>query len=166
MKAMNQCVQKGYVFLMTLIFLIILTVLAMTQISLNSTQTRVAANATDTEISFEKAEGALNEAINYLINGTYAAHDFLQNTNGLYLFAPNAAPAWTTVDWSSSDAVIRSFQGNTSSQASYIIERLPSVTRPGQNMKIPTYIYRITARSVNASGNTAILLQSTIQIQE
>lgn len=158
--------QKGYVLLMTLIFLIILTLLALTQVSLNSTQTRIAANATDSEITFEKTEGALNEAINYLLNGTYSATAFLQNTRGLYVFDPTAAPLWTTVNWSSSAAVINSFQGSSGPQASYLIEQLPSVIQPGQNMKTPTYIYRITARAVGANGNTAVLLQSTLQIQE
>lgn len=157
--------QKGYVLLMALILLIALTVLALTEVSLNSTQTRIAANATDTEISFEKTEGALNEAINYLLNGTYSANDFLQNGNGLYVLDPTAAPLWKTVDWSSTAAVIKSFQGNSNSQSSYIIEQLPSVIRPGQNMKTPTFIYRITARSLGTNGNTALLLQSTILIQ-
>jgi type IV pilus assembly protein PilX len=165
MTMLHQQKQSGYILLMTLIFLIILTVLALAEVSLNSMQTRVAANATDTEISFEKTEGALNEAINYLLNGTYSASNFLQNANGFYQLDPTAAPLWTTVNWSSSKAVINSFQGNTNSQASYIIEQLPSVVQPGQNMKTPTYIYRITARSTGASGHTAVLLQSTIQIQ-
>ncbi len=158
--------QKGYILLMTLILLIILTVLALTEVSLNTTQTRVAANATDSEISFEKTEGAVNQAINYLLNGTYSANSFLQKSKGLYVFDPTAAPLWRTINWSSSSAVISGFQGNSGSQASYIIERLPSVIKPGQNMKTHTYIYRITARSVGASGNAAVLLQSTIQIPE
>lgn len=157
---------QGYILLMTLVFLIILSVLALTEVSLNSTQTHIAANATDSEISFEKTEGALNEAINYVLNGTYSANAFQQNSNGLYVLDPTTPPLWTTVNWSSSAAVIHSFQGNSNSQASYIIEQLPSVIQPGQNMKMPTYIYRITARSTGASGNTVILLQSTIQIQE
>lgn len=166
MRHLKYSVQQGYILLTTLILLIALTVLALAGVSLNNTQTRIAANATDTEICFEKTEGALNEAINYLINGTYTVNDFLQNTRGLYLFAPTAAPLWTTVNWSSSTAVINSFSGSSGSQASYIIEQLPSVVQPGQNMKTPTYIYRITARSVGASGNNAVLLQSTIQIQK
>lgn len=163
--SLNQRAQKGYILLMTLILLVMLTVLALAAVSLNGTQTRIAANATDTEISFEKTEGALNEAINYLLNGTYSAHAFLQNSNGLYLHDPSAAPLWTTVNWASTTAVIKSFQGKSNSKASYIIEQLPSVIQPGQNMKSFTYIYRITARSVGANGNTAVLLQSNIQIQ-
>ena len=56
--SLNRRAQKGYILLMTLILLVMLTVLALAAVSLNSTQTRIAANATDTEISFEKTEGA------------------------------------------------------------------------------------------------------------
>lgn len=157
--------QKGYILLTTLVLMIMVTVLALTQVSLNSSQTRVAANATDSEISFEKTEGAVNEALNNIIKGTYNTENFLRNNNGFYLFDQNAAPIWKTINWSSSAAVINSFQGNTSTQAGYIIEQLPSVIQPGQNMKSPTHVYRITGRAVDASGNSSVLLQSTVQIQ-
>nr|WP_237759450.1 pilus assembly protein [Legionella parisiensis] len=151
---------------MTMIFLLVLIVLALTAVSLNTTQTRIAANATDTEISLEKTEGALNEAINNLIKGTYDATNFLQNSNGLYVLNPTAPPLWSTANWSSSTSVISSFQGYSNTPASYIIEQLPSIIQPGQNMKTPTRVYRITARSIGASGNTTVMLQSTIQIQQ
>ncbi|WP_238585395.1 pilus assembly PilX family protein [Legionella steigerwaltii] len=157
--------EKGYILLLTMVLLIMLTVLALTDVSLNTTQTRIAANATDSEISLEKTEGALNEAINNLLNGTYNANDFLKNSTGLYLLTPGNPPLWTTVNWSSSTSVIPSFQGYSNSQASYIIEQLPSVIQPGQNMKTPTYVYRVTARSLGANGNTSVILQSTVQIQ-
>ncbi|MCW8386399.1 pilus assembly protein [Fluoribacter dumoffii] len=156
----------GYILLITMIFLIMLTVLAITGVSLNTTQTRIAANATDSEITLEKTEGALNEAVNNLMNGTYSANSFLKNSNGLYLLDPNNPPLWTTVNWSSSSSVISSFQGYSNSQAGYIIEQLPSIIQPGQNIKSPTYVYRITARSLGASGNTSVMLQSTVQIQQ
>ncbi|MBI2786113.1 MAG: pilus assembly protein PilX [Legionella longbeachae] len=163
--SINRGEQRGYILLLTMIFLIILTVFAITAVSLNTTQTRIAANATDAEISLEKTEGALNAAINNLLNGSYSATDFLQNTKGLYILNPANPPLWTTVNWSSSNSVINSFQGSSTSQASYIIEQLPSIIKPGQNAKYPTLIYRITARSIGASGNSAVILQSTIQIQ-
>lgn len=161
----NATNEKGYILLITMILLIMLTVLAVTDVSLNTTQTRIAANATDSEICLEKTEGALNQAINNLLNGTYNANNFLNNNSGLYLLNPNNPPLWTTVNWSSSTSVIPSFQGYSNSQASYIIEQLPSVIQPGQNMKMPTYIYRITARSLGANGNTSVMLQTTVQIQ-
>ncbi|HHT0594085.1 TPA: pilus assembly PilX family protein [Legionella anisa] len=158
--------QKGYILLMTMILLLVLISLALTAVSINTTQTRIAANATDTEISLEKTEGALNEAINKLIDGTYNTTNFMQNSNGLYILNPNDPPLWSTANWSNSSSVIHSFTGYTNSQASYIIEQLPSIVQPGQNMKTPTRVYRITARSAGASGNTIVMLQSTVQIQQ
>lgn len=162
---MNHHHEAGYVLITTLVLMIMLTAMALTQISLNTSQIHVAANATDAEVSFEKTEGAINEALNKLINATYIPTNFLANSNGLYVFNQNNAPLWQTVNWTSSGAVINSFQGSSGSQASYIIELLPSVIQPGQSMKSPTHVYRITARSVGASGNSAVLIQSTIQLQ-
>lgn len=166
LSCVHQSKQKGYVLITTLVLMIMLTVMALTQVSMNSTQTRVAANATDSEISFEKTEGALNEAVNSIINGTYNPDSFLRNNNGLYLFDDSIAPLWKTLDWSNSNAVINSFQGQSGSNASYILEKLPSVIVPGQNMKTPANVYRITSRSTGANGNTSVLIQSTIQIQQ
>lgn len=157
--------QQGYILLLTLVMLVMITVLALSLVSQNTSQTRLAANATDREITFEKAEGALNEGINSIIFGTYSPFSFSLNTNGLYQLNPEDAPLWTTINWSSSNAVINSFQGNTGTAASYFIEQLPSVIQPGQNMSVPTQIYRITTRAIGANGNTAIFLQATVQIQ-
>jgi type IV pilus assembly protein PilX len=161
-KAKNQ----GYVLITSLILMVMLTVMALTQVSMNSSQTRVAANASDAEVSFEKTEGAINEAINSIINGSYNQESFMRNNNGFYLFDDSTAPLWKTIDWSNSSAVISSFQGGSGSSANYILEKLPSVIIPGQNMKVPANVYRITARSTGANGNSSVLIQSTIQIQQ
>ena len=164
LNALKQTKQNGYILLLTLVMLVMITVLALSLVSQNTSQTRIAANATDMEITFEKGEGALNQAINSLIFGNYSLLGFSLNANGLYQLNTEAAPLWSTINWSS-NAVINSFQGNTGAAASYFIEQLPSVIQPGQNMNIPTQIYRITTRSVGANGKTAILLQATVQIQ-
>ncbi|MBL7480398.1 pilus assembly PilX family protein [Legionella bononiensis] len=166
LSSLTQLKQKGYILITTLVLMSMLTMMGLTQSSHNTTQTRVATNATDSEISFEKTEGALNEAVNKILNATYTTQNFLNNTNGLYLFDSSTTPIWKTVNWSSSSAVINSFQGGSGTQSSYIIEQLPSVIQPGQNMKSPTHVYRITARSVGSNGTSSVLIQSTIQLQQ
>lgn len=165
LSSISQSRQQGYVLLTTIVLMIMLTVLAVSQVSLNTSQTRVAANVTDSEITFEKTEGAVNEAINNLKNGTYNAANFLSNSNGFYLFDQTAAPLWKTINWASSSAVIQSFQGKSGSQASYFIEKLPSVCLPGQNCKLPSNLYRITARALGANGNSSVIIQTTLQVQ-
>lgn len=166
MSSVKQSQQSGFILLMSLILLILLSILAISGVLVNTSQTRIATNAADTEVSFEKAEGAINQALNLISNGTYNAANFVLNSSGFYLLNPTTAPKWSTVNWSSSTAVINSFQGYSGAQASYIIEQLPSVIKPGQNMKTPTNVYRVTARAVGASGNSYIMLQTTIQIQQ
>ncbi len=102
--------QHGSVLIITLLLLMMLTVMAVTQISFNSTQNHVATNTTDVQIALQTAEGALNEATNNLLSGTYATSSFLSNANGLYVLNASAAPLWTTINWNSSGAVIMSFQ--------------------------------------------------------
>jgi type IV pilus assembly protein PilX len=141
-----------------------LTVLGLAQVSINTTQTQIATNAADLEISFEKAEGAMNEAVNQMLANNYSTSSFINNANGLYLFDKDSPPKWQTVDWNTG-AVINSFSGSTRLQAKYIIEQLPSVAQPGQNMKALTRIYRVTGRAVGQNGASSVLLQSTLQIR-
>ena len=162
----NRKTEKGFILITTLVLLIMLTVLGVAQISINSTQTQVATNTTDSEISFEKTEGAVNEATNQMLDHVYTASNFSSNTNGLYLFDQSATARWQTINWDSSGAVIRSFSGLNGAQASYIIEQLPSVVQPGQSMKALTRIYRITGRAVGQTGYSSVLIQSTVQIQQ
>lgn len=160
-----QVSQIGSVLILTLIVMLMLTVMAVAEVSLNSTQTRIATNTTDAQVAFQTAEGALNDAKNNLLAGHYAATSFLANANGFYLFNANNAPLWTTVNWTNANAVVMSFQGGSRTQAAFFIELLPSVVQAGQNAGLPTQVYRITARAVGASGNSPVILQSTIQIQ-
>ncbi len=163
---MKPTLNKGSVLIITLLLMLMLTVMAITQITFNHTQTHIATNSADAQVAFQTAEGALNEATNRVLSGTYAPTEFLSNTNGLYLSNPANPPLWTTLDWNSNNAVIKSFQGKSYAQGAYIIEQLPSVIRPGQNINNPAHVYRITARAVGASGNSLVILQSTEQIQQ
>lgn len=165
MKTFNRLSQNGSILIITLLLMLMLTIMAVTQVSFNSTQGHIATNTNDAQVAFHTAEGALNEATNNLLAGNYATSSFLGNANGLYQFNASNAPLWTTVDWTSTAAVIMSFRGGSSAQAAYIIELLPSIVKGGQNSGIPTQVYRITARAVGASGNSPVILQSTIQMQ-
>lgn len=157
--------QQGSILIISLILLLALTVIAISQITFNSTQTHIAANSSDSHVAFETAEGALNQATNSLFAGTYPTANFLSNTNGLYFYSASDAPLWTTIDWTSPAAVIMSFQGSSNAQAAYFIELLPSVVQGGQTSSTPTQVYRITARAVGASGGSPVILQRTVQMQ-
>jgi type IV pilus assembly protein PilX len=157
--------QRGSVIILALMLMLMLTIMAITQMTVNTSQTRIATNMADQQIAFTTAEGALNEATNAVIAGTYTPQAFIGGTSGLYVFDPNNTAKWSTIDWSSSSSVIKSFKGSSNSQSAYIIEQLPSIIQLGQNMNSPTRVYRITARGVGASGSSVVILQTTLQIQ-
>lgn len=163
---MKIALESGSVLIITLLLMLMLTIMAVAQVSFNGTQTHIATNSADEQIAFHTAEGALNEATNNILANTYAPLGFLSNQNGLYLFDATTEPIWTKIDWSSGSSAIKSFQGKSNTQAAFVIEQLPSVIKPGQNMNMPTQVYRITARAVGATNNTAVMLQSTEQLQQ
>ena len=157
--------QNGSVLIITLIVLLMLTIMAVSEVSFNSTQTRIATNTGDKQVAFQTAQGALNTATNNLLANNHT--NFTANTNGLYLFSASNPPLWSTINWSSASSVIMSFQGRSSAQAAYFIEQLPSVIQPGQDFNSASvYVYRITARAVGASGQVPVILQSTVLRQQ
>jgi type IV pilus assembly protein PilX len=158
--------QHGAVLLTTMMLLLMLTILALAAYALNTTQTRVATNAADSMVAYQTAEGTLSQARNALLDGTHADSSFAANANGLYILDTSAAPLWTrAATWSSETAVLQGFQGGSKEKGSYLIEKLPSVSRPGSDLKTQTRVYRITARAVGKSGGSPVILQSTVSVQ-
>ncbi|MFY7698144.1 MAG: pilus assembly PilX family protein [Legionella sp.] len=164
-KATNPKQMKGFILITTLILVCLLTIIAVTGISLSNNQTRMAANAKDNEISFEKAQAALQQATNLIFNGTYNPTTFIKNASGFYLYDRDNQPKWKTINWSNAADVVTSFKGNTRSAASYIIEKLPSVFQPGQNSRVPSHVYRITAYATDRNTGSSVILQNTISVQ-
>jgi type IV pilus assembly protein PilX len=158
--------QRGSVLIVTIIMILLLTILGLGTVSLNTTQTRIATNSADVQISFQTAEGAINQANTDLIAGNYTFQEFVAGEKGLYIFDPNTTPIWKTIDWNNSDLSIPGFKGSSNEDSKVIIELLPSFTRPGQSLKSTTRVFRITVRSIGASGKSPTILQSTVQIQE
>jgi len=160
--------QRGVVLIATAVLLVILTIISLAGVSMISTQTRVATNSADVQVAYQTAEGALNAAQNALIAGSIDPRLFLNNTAGYYTLDPSSAPVWANAQlWLPANAgkVAQGFQGGSAAKALYVIEQLPSVIKPGQDMKRPTQVYRVTARATGSSGNAPVVLQSTVQLQ-
>lgn len=163
MKKAEVPLQQGFILISTIILILVLTILAITQMSFNGILTRMATNSADALVAFETAEGALNQAVNAILTTTPGTSSFMANANGLYLYKASSSPVWASANWSDSSA-IQSYQGNSSKAASYIIEQLPSVVLPGQSMNKPSAIYRVTAKAVGASGGSPVILQALVRV--
>ena len=161
--ALSRPRQQGFVLITVIMLTLILIILALAMISLNSTQTQIATNSADAEISFQTAEAALHQAEDTLLAGNYPT----TAGNGFYS-TPNTTnvPLWTSVDWTSSAVTQTGFTGSSNTQGAYIIELLQIHTIPlGCDQKARITWYRVTARAVGPSGKSPVLLQSTVHTQ-
>ncbi|HET7369532.1 MAG TPA: pilus assembly protein [Gammaproteobacteria bacterium] len=162
--------EKGVVLVISLIMLLVLTLLGLAATRNTSLQQSMARNLRDHQRAFEAAEAALRDAQNYV---AIAALPVFDNTNGLYQLPAVGDPSWwRTVDWSADASNTESvpYSGtlpNLNTQPRYIIEQLPPVAAPGQDLsqdqygKVPpVQVYRITARGVAGDGAGQVLLQS------
>lgn len=149
----------GGVLITTIILLVMLTTLSLAMVSLNTTQTRIATNSADAQVSYQTAEGALNQAAANLQAGNYSLTDFIGNANGLYTYSSNSASIWTTVNWGNASGAIQCTSCGLSPTAAYVIEYLPPVLVPGTG---PKKAYRITARAVGVGGSSPVILQANV----
>ena len=162
--------QHGFVLLTALVMLLVLTLIALVAMSFEANQARVAGNTANAQIAFETAEGALRIAEGNPLSSTYAANQFVVGgANGLYLFNSTSQPIWSQpTTWSGSNVIVSGFTGQSATSALVVIEQLPSVSLPGQNLASiqygggspPARVYRITARAVGLNGKAPVMVQS------
>lgn len=162
--------QRGSVLVVTILLLLALTIIGVSTISMNSTQTRIATNSADQQIAFQTAEGALNQAQQAILTGvannTITVSSFQESSpsnTGLYVTQQDNTALWKTVDWTASSA-IQAFQGKSAQPSAYIVELLPSFHVKGTSQDQRTLAFRISVRAVGASGNSPVILQTVFQI--
>lgn len=182
--------QSGAVLLVALIFLIILTLLGISNMQSGLMEEKMAGAFRDRNgLAFESAELALREGEKYLNNvavGPFndtvtGLHDNFENGGDPSFWRSTTASATTcpasgtvtAFNWSatagrcSSVLVTRQLTG-TAAAPRYVIEELADVPKPGASQKAgvakdSTKVYRITARGVGAQTTTVVILQSTFK---
>jgi type IV pilus assembly protein PilX len=155
--------QLGSALIMSLLFLLLLTLVGVTAIRNSTLEERMAGNMRDLDIAFQAAEAGLRvgEAdLAAAVLPTFTA----AGTGGFYIApAPDATPLWEAAGttWRASG-----LGGFTQSAAApdYIIEELPLSTIPPLQFGTPpttVQLYRITARGFGPSADTVAILQAT-----
>lgn len=182
--------QSGAVLLVALIFMIILTLLGISNMQSGLMEEKMAGAFRDRNaLAFESAELALREGEKYLnsvavgpFNDTVAGlHNNFENGGDPNFWrsvtaSATTCPASGTVtafNWSatsgrcSSVLLTRKLTG-TAAPSRYVIEELADVPKPGASQKAgvakdSTKVYRITARGVGAQASTVVILQTTFK---
>lgn len=161
--------QQGAALVLSLIFLVLLTILGVSASTMTTLEEKMAGNTRDRIIAFQAAEAAMRFCETIL---NQAALPAFTNTNGYYQpAAVGATPVWNSIDWSDSDAV-QTYSGGISvvgAAPACILEEIPVAANTGnESLQLgrnptdsSTGLYRITSRGTGASPSTVVMLQSS-----
>ncbi|MGA9851438.1 MAG: PilX N-terminal domain-containing pilus assembly protein [Gammaproteobacteria bacterium] len=169
--------QHGFVLVVALILLLVLTLLGLAAAQSTSLEERMSGNARNQDMALQAAEAGLRAGESCLNAGLSVCSNFGGDTGGTYLFdqsAPPTTPLWKTVDWSDAASVL-SYSTVTASdipsvatQPQIIIEQMPPVAAPGGNLGAQQFgggaptiqLYRITALGTGGDSTSTVMLQS------
>ncbi|MGA7179920.1 MAG: PilX N-terminal domain-containing pilus assembly protein [Thiobacillaceae bacterium] len=167
-KQPNSSRQSGMALVVSLIFLVLLTLIAVTAMRSTIQEEHMAGNARDHMLAFQAAEAALKAAEATLGAGT------LPSGTGIYM-VPNSSPAaaytstqdWANYNWGASAATLQTALSGIAQQPQYVIERL-TTTSPGAGNQVGNAAFgpasgsgyfRITVRGTGGSANAVVMLQ-------
>ena len=171
--------QKGFVLIMALVFLALLTIIGVTAMSTTSLEEKMAGNMKDRNIAFQAAETALLAAERWYETQT-TKPVFPDTAHGLYVTdSTSAVSNWNAVNWSSTNVVTFPCTPTTTSscgsgvvkintQPKYIIEDLGELPEEKGSLVLPTdykgkgrTLARITARGTGGTDAAVSMVQST-----
>jgi type IV pilus assembly protein PilX len=166
--------QRGVVLVMCLVFLTVLTLLALTGMETSVTEERMAGNMQDYNQAFEAAEVAMEDAEAWLgdqiqlpiANGAGTAEVWTENGPD-----PDADTVswWAERDatWWAANAESSAGLEQVETQPQYVIEEF-YVSTAGEALNMGTgapaiqrVVHRVTARGIGSSGDAEVLMQST-----
>jgi len=168
--AMNPSRQQGAALLLSLVFLVVLTLLGVSAMQGTLLQERMAGNFRETQAAMDAAEAALRRAEAYLEQANIGPFD--GSLPGLYSSSqcndggtpPLPVPCWQQagLNWASITS------GSWPVTPQYLIEELPAEPIPGSSLStmnpLPSSkFYRITARGYSENGQSQVVLQSSFR---
>lgn len=162
--------QSGATLIISLLFLVLVTLLAMAGMRGTLLQERIAGNTQNRMLAFQAAEAALSAGENDLANSA------LPTGTGYYMI-PGTSPAvgygdldWAGFSWSTNSVQLAANTlAGVADQPRYVIERL-TVGPPSSGSQIhaigfgPNHgsgYFRITARGEGKTSDSVVILQET-----
>ncbi len=161
--------QRGMALIISLLFLLVLTMLGMTSMQTTTMQERMAGNVRDRNVALQAAEAALRTAEEELGDAVLPPVAADQD----YYYDPFAAadpPWWQTFDWDDDNNVGLVAVDGTYDEARYVVEDIEafqssSVSVTGEAVP-EVFMYRITVRGTGLSPTAEVFLQSTYKYGE
>jgi type IV pilus assembly protein PilX len=175
-----QHTQRGFVLIVALVLLLLLTILGLAAAKSTMLEERMAGNERNHQLAFQSAEAGLSAAYSGILQNLWSNADFAGNANGLYLLSDCCSgatwtSAWTLPNvWDTALPITTAVPGLTlpgqlTQQPVFIIEKLPPVAPPGTNLAEqstsgtpPVQPYRITVYATGGDQTTHVILQSVV----
>ncbi|GAB3381813.1 PilX N-terminal domain-containing pilus assembly protein [Spongiibacter taiwanensis] len=164
--------QRGAALIVSLVFMLIITIISVASMQSATLQERMAGNAKDEKLAFQAAEAALREAESQLSQVSVGP---FTGAKGLYRSCPDPAdtstacsePDWrvkTSVGWQ----VLANAIPDASRQPEYIIEEMTSIADADAAIDSDRPVslegfYRVTARGFGASDRSMVVLSTTFK---
>lgn len=165
---LNRRKQQGVVLITGLIFMVVLTLLAVAAMRTTGLEEKMAANAQNQDLAFQSAEAAIRIAERFLDTDNAGAGlpAFNGSVPGYYqnLVTGSSEVFWTSYGWAAGSVVTASGLTNFARQPRYVIEKL-NIVPSGQSLKWnsgngTSSVYRVTARGKGGDGSAKVILQS------
>jgi type IV pilus assembly protein PilX len=166
--------QRGSALIISLIFLLLLTIIGVAGMQSATMQERMAGNTRDRNVAFQAAEGAMRGAEDVL--GAATLPTFNNSIAGFRqpLSQAGKGEYWMTYSWKSAAGANSGSQAYTTRNYAgvaepprYVVEQLPSVSKVGESIKLGQLeeggFYRVTTRAVGSTSETAVILQSVFK---
>ncbi|WP_373083410.1 PilX N-terminal domain-containing pilus assembly protein [Zhongshania sp.] len=167
--------QSGAALIVSLVFMLILTIISIASMQTATLQERMAGNMKDNTIAFQAAEAALRLAEVDLKSGVVGVFD---GTGGRYLSCPDpgdtrtacASPDWA--DYKSSGwKVLVNKVPDVSKQPEYIIQQLNRASSKDTVLDSDRVVardgfFRVIARGYGASDRNMVVLTTTFKRKE
>ena len=153
--------QSGAVLIISLIMLLLLTLIGASSMQTTSLEEKMAGNLRDRNLAFQAAESALRAGEAFLTQATLPSFTSA-GTDGLY--NETAITPQQNDDWSTFNTITYTTATltNTASPPLYVIQRLSNIG--SSSLDAGNYneneLYRVTARGVGSTSNTAVVLQT------
>ena len=161
----HQTSQHGAALLISLVFMLILSIICASALQSTTLQERMAGNARDSNSAFQAAEAALREGEKVLQGAALSAFN---GNNGLYKQCSGTAVECTPPDWNVTTSTgWRTANGisGVSNAPQFYLQELKQLDDPlapldaGTPVKLITN-YRITARGFGVSDRSIVVLRT------
>ncbi|WP_415882687.1 PilX N-terminal domain-containing pilus assembly protein [Neptuniibacter sp. QD34_54] len=156
--------QQGTTLIITMIFLLVLSIIGLAGMDVTGLEERMAGNMRDRNMAFQAAEAALLEGEDYL--ESIVILPAFDGSDGHYALPGDGTKNWEEIDWTSSSAV-RAYTGGgfteLASLPGYIVEDLAAAAASDSlEVGVPVdnkRFYRVTSRAVGQTGSSEVMLQ-------